>query len=485
MKNIIKVSLISLVFFLTSGVCFANDFSYQTDYGQNLDAFAYDDNDKLYFEYSLDADATKSYIYLIKETSNAWNNFVSTVNVDHASNHSQLNIGQKYCSGACTYTNLSCPDISAQTYTRSGITYYYIGKGQSTGKCYPNYLYYTYKNGTYGLGNVYNATGLTKTDIDNYFGSDFLENYAIIPTSYSGSNSISTHNYFSNSYTSDVSASDMASGIISSTTTYFPITGASNGTCGSSDGGSFIDTPTTNLCATGTATEVNDNGTEYRWSCMGSGGGTYENCSAFVSLGQAQCGSSNGIISTTQPTGTNACYSGLITDMTQHVDDSWGWTCEVSGSDFVYCNTVASAPIIPPDLPSNDSIFCSITPTDLSTIADCMGSVLRWAFLPHQSTLDEFYALPSSLSSKVPFGYFYSVADLFRGLSYTAPSNWVISMTLQNDQVIELLDVNEFMANVGTTAKDMYFNGMRALLWLLFVIWAYNQGRNIFNNKDD
>ena len=56
--------------------------------------------------------------------------------------------------------------------------------------------------------------------------------------------------------------------------------GVVNGACGSADGGTFSSTPTTNLCTTGTATEVTLESTTYSWDCEGSGGGTTDNCTA-------------------------------------------------------------------------------------------------------------------------------------------------------------------------------------------------------------
>jgi hypothetical protein len=54
---------------------------------------------------------------------------------------------------------------------------------------------------------------------------------------------------------------------------------ATNGACGSSNGGSFAVPPTTNLCSAGTATQVVDNGS-WNWGCNGNFGGTNASCSA-------------------------------------------------------------------------------------------------------------------------------------------------------------------------------------------------------------
>jgi hypothetical protein len=268
-----------------------------------------------------------------------------------------------------------------------------------------------------------------------------------------------------------------------------PESSAVNGSCGSADGGSFpqlLDNDP-DLCSAGSlgSLGVQDDGTTYLWVCEGSGGGSTDYCFASVLSSTAQCGTVAGNIYTTpEPTGTKACWVGSISEMTQAGDNSWSWKCSVSSTDYVSCATYADAPIIPPDLPSDDSISCSISPTDLSTIGDCLGSVVRWAFLPKQSTLNDFYSLYADFQDKVPFGYFYSLADLFSGFSYTAPADLVFTMKNIDGSDITLLDVNDFKQTVGQSSVDFYFNAVRAGLWLTFAFWVYNQGRNIFGNKE-
>jgi len=264
---------------------------------------------------------------------------------------------------------------------------------------------------------------------------------------------------------------------------------STDGVCGSADGGSFpelLDNDP-NLCSVGTlgSMGVQDDGTTYLWVCEGSNGGTTDYCSANVLVSTAQCGSISGTYYTTPtPSGIQACQSGVLTDLIQNGDDSWSWSCEVSVTDYVSCGTYSSAPTIPSTLPSNDSISCSISPTDFSTFADCLGSILKWAFLPHQSSLDSFYSLTADFKDKVPFGYFYAIADLFSGFSYTLPADLVFTFKF-NGSDITLLDVNDFMSDMGSSTVDFYFNILRALLWISFVLWIYAQGRNIFSQNDN
>ena len=58
--------------------------------------------------------------------------------------------------------------------------------------------------------------------------------------------------------------------------------GTINGTCGSSNGLTFSQPPTANLCSTGTPSAVTG---QYNWTCNGANGGTNASCSASYSAG--------------------------------------------------------------------------------------------------------------------------------------------------------------------------------------------------------
>ncbi len=81
-------------------------------------------------------------------------------------------------------------------------------------------------------------------------------------------------------YTFVASAFDEHGNFISSATTAFLVTAATNlvnGQCGSANGEVTNVPPTTNLCNAGTASAVTGAG-PFAWSCAGSGGGTTASC---------------------------------------------------------------------------------------------------------------------------------------------------------------------------------------------------------------
>ncbi|MDD4805107.1 MAG: hypothetical protein PHN69_08270, partial [Candidatus Pacebacteria bacterium] len=72
-----------------------------------------------------------------------------------------------------------------------------------------------------------------------------------------------------------------------------------------------------------------------------------------------------------------------------------------------------------------------------------------------------------------------------RSMSFTSPQNVVFTMKSFDSSDVVLLDVNSFKTWAGPEAVDFYFNIVRALLWISFLIWVFNKGRNIFSSNDN
>ncbi len=94
-----------------------------------------------------------------------------------------------------------------------------------------------------------------------------------------------------------------------------------NGACGSSSGGSFTSAPSSNLCSVGTSTQVLGSG-PWTWSCQGLNGGTNANCSASLSGG---CGWANGQSFFKTPPSSELCISGKASRLSGR--GPWYWTC--------------------------------------------------------------------------------------------------------------------------------------------------------------
>ncbi|MFT7328292.1 MAG: hypothetical protein ACI870_000479 [Crocinitomicaceae bacterium] len=100
-----------------------------------------------------------------------------------------------------------------------------------------------------------------------------------------------------------------------------------NGSCGSANGGSTPNAPTTGLCNTGTPSNVTDNTSssetpppDYTWNCIGSGGGSTSSCSSSQSTtynweignwGACTDGSNGSCSGSWQTTSTYGCTGGV------------------------------------------------------------------------------------------------------------------------------------------------------------------------------
>jgi len=101
-----------------------------------------------------------------------------------------------------------------------------------------------------------------------------------------------------------------------------------NAVCGPSNGETFTSKPTSGLCTSGTAADIDSTSTGWTWICLGLDGGKNVTCSAKHTPVKGVCGPSNGETFTCAPT-SGLCTSGQATDVDS---TSTGWTWRCTGS---------------------------------------------------------------------------------------------------------------------------------------------------------
>lgn len=105
-----------------------------------------------------------------------------------------------------------------------------------------------------------------------------------------------------------------------------------NGTCGTAISRDYVNPPSANLCATGTATAVVNDGTDYwDWNCAGINGGSQASCTADI----VNCGTLQGTNQPTQPSG-HLCSEGTASTPIDS-GDTWTWTCTDNIGDIASC----------------------------------------------------------------------------------------------------------------------------------------------------
>ncbi len=120
------------------------------------------------------------------------------------------------------------------------------------------------------------------------------------------------------------------------------------GACGSANGSTLNHAPTSGLCNSGTATDIQGTG-PWLWSCVGSGGGISISCSA-AAESQARVDGACGVVanatSTVTPT-ANLCDTGVAG--TVYGDGPWTWTCSgLNGGIAAPCSANKNFPAAPP-----------------------------------------------------------------------------------------------------------------------------------------
>ena len=99
-----------------------------------------------------------------------------------------------------------------------------------------------------------------------------------------------------------------------------------DGVCGSSSGGNTYTAPSSNLCSVGSASGVSLSGGAFNWTCGGVNGGATASCSSWQKV-DAFCGPANSVPSYNAPS-SGQCSPGTPTIVSgPGVAGPWTWTC--------------------------------------------------------------------------------------------------------------------------------------------------------------
>jgi len=132
-----------------------------------------------------------------------------------------------------------------------------------------------------------------------------------------------------------------------------------NGQCGSANGSSLTNAPTTNLCAAGGASPVSGTG-PWNWSCSGSNGGITASCQALLRV-NGSCGPANLVAVSTAPT-SGLCSIGNASTVSG--SGPWSWGCAGSnGGTTASCSAPLQTITVNGVCGPANSIAVSTTPT--------------------------------------------------------------------------------------------------------------------------
>lgn len=100
---------------------------------------------------------------------------------------------------------------------------------------------------------------------------------------------------------------------------------------------------------------------------------------------------------------------------------------------------------------------------DLFHLSGCLKNAAIWLFYPTQDALDSWTTLKTTLETKAPIGYFYSVKNAVVGLSATSTPSFNIVIP----------------AHLKTYFFDPFDTGVAGILWLFFIFHFYKRLKHI------
>ncbi|MAQ77034.1 hypothetical protein CL684_00680 [Candidatus Campbellbacteria bacterium] len=240
------------------------------------------------------------------------------------------------------------------------------------------------------------------------------------------------------------------------------VPGPTNGQCGSSDGQSFSQPPTSGLCSPGSASTVNDNGPlitpRYTWSCAGYNGGTTDDCDANYQAGpiDGQCKNYPfGPYGTEPATNTSTgCDAGTFQDISD-TGSQWRWRClgQNGGSNSPTC-TAARANGNPqctshPGTHATQPATNSSNGCDVGSYSDTgdTGSQWRW------TCTDQGVTQTCSANKEANTGYLFVCGtdpDGVFGATQSAPNNSRYGQWTRGGTYSPQGTGDEFPFNMGT-----------------------------------
>lgn len=312
---------------------------------------------------------------------------------------------------------------------------------------------------------------LTKTEIENALGAGKFESGALSFVDY-------MFGYkFSNGSGGTYLVGDAENPFTApSGENWFPLeyNAVTNGVCGTADGSTFnyADINTQDWCSAGdfyyTGTEYNGN---MLYSCVGTGGGTTDRCSASYYI-NGDCGTVSG---TTQADLTveneNLCSYTYLLDETSFSSTAtgWSWICNgLYGGYDSFC-TADKSDVVFPDIPELED--CSSYTFPNNWICS-INNTLQSAFLPSAEKINELNLSINAIQQKAPFNYLNLAKTKITELTHNISQAGLSMSILGNTSTI-----NE---NALTTLADNVKKFFTFLLMLAFLFWGINYIKHFF-----
>jgi len=143
-------------------------------------------------------------------------------------------------------------------------------------------------------------------------------------------------------------------------------------------------------------------------------------------------------------------------------------------------NTVITNGLSDVDVTKQDCSF--------SNFSACITEPFLYLFIPPQSSFNYFNDTLSTIPTRFPFSYFYSVTSVVYGLSAVSSSTPQASLDLDFtgstvDAVIPILSSDTVDYYLTTQNRTLFRDLMSYTLWILFAVMIFFQVRSLFNRQ--
>lgn len=160
------------------------------------------------------------------------------------------------------------------------------------------------------------------------------------------------------------------------------------------------------------------------------------------------------------------CLSGSsVNNVT--VGDMSSWDCVGlyggSSESCTYVTSTSTPTTTLPVYPTTETYECGITSGD--GIVGCLKNAFNWAFVPSQSSFNDFISLSDKLKTKAPIGYITSFIGVFKNID---TSSSTVSLGL---------------ISTDTVFYDLIFKPIRAMMVIVFMlfgaVWLFRRTKDI------
>ena len=279
-----------------------------------------------------------------------------------------------------------------------------------------------------------------------------------------------------------------------------------NATCGLAHGETFTETPTENLCAIGSLSNLSFTPRAYyltstwNWTCLGENGGIDRNhCMAYLDDSVVLDGVCGPYSEQTFDTLNdfkvwdytdilNKCSVGAYAgESVSTTTNKIYWYCSgVNYGESVSCNASFTQDLIFDDFDISGGDIIAPSFDEGETNKNWFISALTYLFTPKQETLQTTFNLIDKFKTSVPFGYFYYASTAINGfidineLDYTPP-RYEMTFTPGGDSLV-VFDYDDFVRAVGIDNYLIFYKFFNYIFAILFIYYVISRAKKFIDS---